>query len=228
MSTQRAHLFQAKHIFFVFFGMLTLFVFFKYEVPLLDARSPGWQHFEKVTWWLLPHGLGGALALLLAPFQFSNRLRQRNLRLHRILGRLYVGCVAIAAPVAIPIAIIQGPPTLVMAATTQSVGWLLTTAVALYCIRTGNIQQHREWMIRSYPFAMVFVFTRALFAIPAIQSMGEVGIVSVVWTVIAAACFIPTFIINWRKLFPRKSVASAAAVKPHVPAVKADPATVIY
>jgi len=83
-------------------------------------------------------------------------------------------------------------------------------------------------MIRSYPFAMVFVFVRAIFAIPAIEATGELGLVSVVWTSIAAACFIPTFIINWRKLFPSKSAASAAAVKLHVPTVKADPATVIY
>lgn len=219
MSARRPHPIQVKHIFFFLFGLLTLFVLYRNELPLLNSRSPIWEHFTNVTWWLLPHGLGGALALFLAPFQFSNRLRQRNLRLHRILGRLYVACVAVAAPVAIPIAIIQGPPTLIMAGIIQSVGWLLTTAVALYCIRTGNIQQHREWMIRSYPFAMVFVFARAMFAIPAIEALGEVGIVSVVWSTIAAACFIPSFVINWRKVFPRKPVPVA---KSHATATKVD------
>jgi uncharacterized membrane protein len=219
MSTRRPRLVQSKHLFFAFFGLLTLFVIYRYEVSFLDSHSPVWEHFAKVTWWLLPHGLGGALALLLAPFQFSNRLRQRNLRLHRILGRLYVACVIIAAPVAIPIAVFQGPPTLVMAAITQSVGWLLTTAIALYCARTGNIQQHREWMIRSYPFAMVFVFTRALFAIPAIERLGEIGIVSVVWSVIAAACFIPSFVINWHKVFSRRA---APVAKSLAPTMKAD------
>ncbi|MFL6207696.1 MAG: DUF2306 domain-containing protein [Pyrinomonadaceae bacterium] len=223
MSVRRARPVQAKHLFFVFFALLTLFVIYRNELPLLDAHSPVWAHFAPVTWWLLPHGLGGALALLLAPLQFSNRLRQRNLRLHRVLGRLYVACVIIAAPVAIVIAVIQGPPTLVMAAVIQSGGWLVTTGVALYCVRSGNIKQHREWMIRSYPFAMVFVFTRVLFAVPAIQRLGEVGIVSVVWSVIAAACFIPSFIINWRAMFPRKAVAPAPNI--HAPALEVDPAT---
>jgi hypothetical protein len=50
-----------------------------------------------VKWLLLPHGIGGALALLIGPLQFSNRLRARHLRLHRILGRFYIGGVAIAA-----------------------------------------------------------------------------------------------------------------------------------
>jgi uncharacterized membrane protein len=204
-STRRSHSVRAKHVFFFLFGLLTLFVLYRYEVPLMDAHSPARQHFAKVTWMLVPHGIGGALALLLAPFQFSERLRRRHLRLHRILGRLYVAGVAVAAPVAIPIAIIQGPPTLVMAATLQSLGWMLTTAIALYSIRTGNIQQHREWMIRSYPFAMVFVFARALMAVPAIQALGEVGLVSVVWSTIAAAYFIPSLVINWRAVFRHRA-----------------------
>ena len=223
MSTHRPHTVQAKHVFFAIFGLLTLFVFYHNELPLMDAHSPARQHFAKVAWWLLPHGLGGALALLLAPLQFSNRLRQRRLRLHRILGRLYVVCVAVSAPIAIPIAIKQGPPTLVMAAVLQSGGWLLTTAVALYCVRAGNIQQHREWMIRSYPFAMVFVVARAIMAIPAVASMGEVGVVSVVWSTIAVAYFVPSFVINWRKMFPPKA---AAAAKRQTQAVKAGRAAV--
>jgi uncharacterized membrane protein len=218
MSTRHPHTVQAKHVFFAIFGLLTLFVIYHNELPLMDAHAPARQHFAKVAWWLLPHGLGGALALLLAPLQFSTRLRQRALRLHHILGRLYVVCVAVAAPVAIPIAIRQGPPTLVMAAVLQSGSWLLTTAVALYCVRAGNIQQHREWMIRSYPFAMVFVIARAIMAIPAVASMGEVGVVSVVWSTIAVAYFVPSLVINWRKMFPPQTKVATgrgrAAVTP--------------
>ena len=201
---------QAKHVFFAFYALLILLVLYRYEMPFLDSQSPARLHFAKVKWWLLPHGVLGAIALFIAPLQFSNRLRQRHLWLHRILGRFYVAGVAVAAPVAVYIAIVQGPPTLVMAAVTQSTAWILTTAIALYCIRTGNVQQHRQWMIRSYPFAMVFVFTRALFAVPAIQRLGEVGIVSVVWSCIAAACFLPTLVINWRMVFPNKQGASPA------------------
>jgi uncharacterized membrane protein len=195
---------QAKHVFFIVYALLILLVFYQYEMPFLDSQSPARLHFSKVKWWLLPHGILGAIALFIAPLQFSNRLRQRHLQLHRILGRFYVAGVVVAAPAAVYIAMIQGPPTLLMAAVTQSTGWILTTAIALYCIRTDNVQQHRQWMIRSYPFAMVFVFTRALFSIPAIQRLGEVGVVSVVWSCIVAACFIPTFVISWRAVFPTK------------------------
>jgi uncharacterized membrane protein len=194
---------------------LTLFVFYLYETPFLDSRSPVWQHVEPVKWMLLPHGVAGAVALLLAPFQFSARLRRRSLRLHRVLGRLYVAGTAISAPLAIPVAIILGPPTLVMAATIQSCGWLLTTALALYAVRRGDIRQHQEWMIRSYPFAMVFVLARAVLAVPAVRELGEVGFVSVVWSLIAAACFVPSLVISWRALLKR---APAPAVRPAAPA----------
>jgi uncharacterized membrane protein len=195
--------FRAKHVFFAAFGLTTLVVLYLYETPFLDSRSPVWQHVEPVKWLLLPHGVAGALALLLAPFQFSKRLRQRSLRAHRVLGRLYVAGVVVSAPLAVPVAIILGPPSLVMAATIQSCGWLLTTAVALYCVRAGDIRQHQEWMTRSYPFAMVFVFARAVLAIPAVKAMGEVAFVSVVWSCIAAACFVPSLVISWPALSKR-------------------------
>jgi uncharacterized membrane protein len=194
---------RAKHLFFAAFGLMTLFVFYLYETPFLNSRSPVWQHVEPVKWMLLPHGVAGALALLLAPFQFSARLRKRSIRAHRVLGRLYVAGVVVSAPLAIPVAIILGPPSLVMAATVQSCGWLLTTAIAMYCIRRGDIRQHQEWMTRSYPFAMVFVLARVILAIPAVRAMGEVGFVSVVWSLIAAACFVPSLVISWRAVFRR-------------------------
>src|SRR5258707_125552 len=106
---------------------------------------------------MFAHGIPGALALLLGVFQFSSRLRQRYLQVHRVMGRIYVGCVAISAPAAIVVAISLPIMTLAMASTIQAVGWLATTATGLYCVRTGRIQQHREWMMRSYPFAMVFI-----------------------------------------------------------------------
>jgi uncharacterized membrane protein len=200
---------RAKHAFFVVFSLMTLFVFYVYETPFLDPHSPVWQRVEPVKWWLLPHALAGAVALLLAPFQFSARLRRRSPRVHRILGRLYVAGVVISAPTAIPVVIILGPPSLVMAAIIQSGGWLVTTAIALYCVRKGDIRQHQEWMIRSYPFAMVFVLARVILAIPAVGALGELGLVSVVWSLIAVACFVPSLVISWRTLFQRRAAAAA-------------------
>jgi uncharacterized membrane protein YozB (DUF420 family) len=128
--------------------------------------------------------------------------------MHRVMGRLYVAGAFISAPLAVPVAFRLGPPSLYMAATIQSGGWLLTTAIALYAIRRGDIRQHQEWMTRSYPFAMVFVVARVLLAVPVIREMGEPGFVSVVWGCIALACFVPSLVISWRSIFGRRAAAA--------------------
>ena len=199
-SAGRSSSVKAKHVLLVAFGLMILFVLYQRDSQLLDAHSPLRQRYAPIPWLMLAHGIPGALALLLGLFQFSSRLRQRYLQVHRVMGRTYVGSVAISAPVAVAVAIALPIPSLTMASVIQAVGWLVTTATALYCVRTGNIQQHREWMMRSYPFAMVFVVVRVILAIPAIERMGEPGVVTVVWSVIATACFLPSFVIAWQAL----------------------------
>jgi uncharacterized membrane protein len=196
----RRSFFQIKHVMWGLFGLMTAYVLVTRDRMLLDSHSFLRQRYAAIPWLMLAHGVPGALALFLGVFQFSSRLRQRYLRLHRILGRIYVGSVAISAPVAIAVAISLPVMTLAMASAIQAVGWLVTTATGLYCVRTGRIQQHREWMMRSYPFAMVFVVVRVILAIPAIARTGQIGIATVVWSVIATACFLPSFVIAWQAL----------------------------
>ncbi len=189
---------QIRYIALATFVLAALFVLYQRDLQLLDPGSFLRQRYAGIGLLIFVHGIFGALALFIAPFQFSSRLRQRHIRVHRFMGRLYILGVMVAAPVAIPVAIILGPSVLVMAASIQATGWILTTATALYCVRTGRIQQHREWMMRSYPFAAVFLTVRVILGIPAIERMGELGFVSVVWSVIAVACFLPSFLIAWQ------------------------------
>ena len=116
------------------------------------------------------------------------------------MGRIYVGSVFVSAPAAMIVAVKLPIPSLSAASYVQGIGWMLATATALYCIRSGKIQQHREWMLRSYPFAAVFVVNRAILAIPAVARGGFPVLAEVVWTVIAIACFLPSFRIEWQHL----------------------------
>jgi uncharacterized membrane protein len=177
---------------------------------VFDSTSEIAQHFAPVRWYLVPHALFGALAMLLGVFQFSNRLRARYLKIHRTLGYVYVVSVFVAAPLAVPMTVRFGP-SLVAASSMQSFGWMLTTAIALYCIRHGNVVQHRRWMIRSYPFAMVFTVTRLIIPIPAVRQLGVAGIETVVWTVIALAAILPNVLLDWRAIAARPAVKAVAA-----------------
>jgi uncharacterized membrane protein len=163
---------QAKLVFFIVFGLLTMFVTYMKNARIFDRSSDVAQHFAPVKWYLVAHALFGATAMLLGAFQFSNRLRARYLKVDRALGYVYVMSVFISAPFAIPVASRIDSLSLVAASGVQSFGWMVTTAIALHCVRHGNIAQHRRWMNRSYSFAMVFTVTRLIIPIPAILRRG--------------------------------------------------------
>lgn len=209
-SASRRQLFQAKYVMFAVYGLLMIVVWVTRDHLLLVPNSPLRQRYAPVAWLVVMHGFPAAIALFLGILQFSSRLRQRHLQVHRWMGRIYVGCVAIGAPVAVVVAAKLPVPTLLLASAIQSFAWLATTATALYCVRTGRIQQHREWMIRSYPFAMVFVVVRAILAIPAVARMGVLGLSATVWGSIAVACFLPSFLIEWQKLAVSRRASRAS------------------
>jgi uncharacterized membrane protein len=189
-----------KYVMWVVFFLMAILVIARRDLALLDSQSFLRQRYSPIPWLMFLHGIPGALALTLGVFQFSSRLRKRHLQLHRVLGRIYVGCVVISAPVAIMVAMALPIPTLLPASIIQAGGWLVCTGTALYCVRIGRIQQHREWMIRSYPFAMIFVVARAIGFIPAIDRMGIVGVEATVWGCIAVAGLLPSLIIAWQAL----------------------------
>jgi uncharacterized membrane protein len=201
---------QSKLVLFVIFGLLTVFVTYMKNARILDPSSEIAQHFAPVKWYLVPHAFFGALAMLLGVFQFSNRLRARYLKTHRMLGYVYVVSVFIAGPLGVPMTMRYGP-SLVAASCVQSLGWMLTTAIALYCVRHGNVTQHRRWMIRSYPFAMVFTVSRLIIPIPAVFRLGVPGIETVVWTIIALAAILPNILLDWRAITARPVAKAVAA-----------------
>ena len=201
---------RSKLVLFLIFGLLTVFVTYMKNARIFDSTSEIAQHFAPVKWYLVPHAFFGGLAILLGVFQFSNRLRARYLTTHRTLGYVYVVSVFIAAPLAIPMTMRYGP-SLVAASSMQSFGWMLTTAIALYCVRHHNVAQHRRWMIRSYPFAMVFTVSRMIIPLPPVFRLGVVGIETVVWTVIALAAILPNIFLDWRAITVRPVPKAVAA-----------------
>jgi hypothetical protein len=87
-----------KYLLFAAIGLMLAYVIPHDESFLVHSKDPMWQHYEPFKWWLLPHGIAGACALLLGPMQFSDRLRNRFRKLHRVVGRIYAAGVFVAAP----------------------------------------------------------------------------------------------------------------------------------
>ena len=89
-ATQAQLLGTSKYFLFAAIGLMLAYVISHDESFLVHPKDPQWQHYEPFKWWLLPHGIAGACALLLGPMQFSDRLRERFRRVHRVVGRTYV------------------------------------------------------------------------------------------------------------------------------------------
>jgi uncharacterized membrane protein len=201
----------AKLVFFIIFAFLTLFVVYMKNAHVFDPSSEIAHHFAPVKWYLIVHAFFGGLAMLLGAFQVSNRLRARYLPVHRMLGYVYITSVFISGPLGIPIAKRIDNLSLAAASGVQAFGWMATTAIALYCIRRGNVAQHRRWMLRSYPFAVVFTVARLIIPIPPIFKLGLPGIEMVVWSTIALAAFLPNVYLDWRAIMSRPVARAVVA-----------------
>jgi hypothetical protein len=154
----------------------------------------------------MPHGLGGAVALILGAVQFSTRVRKRSPNFHRMCGKLYIAGAFILAPVAVWMALIVSPWFMVVFTIVQAATLLLFTSAAYACIRSRDIAAHREWMVRSYGILLIFLEGRVLMAIPAVARGGMDSVVLVNWgcmviTLVAAECFL-----RWRQILPGQKI----------------------
>ena len=77
VSLPRISWLRPKYLLFAFIALMLAYVLRHDEIFLIDPQDPEWQHIHSFRWYLLPHGIAGACALLLAPMQFSDRLRRR-------------------------------------------------------------------------------------------------------------------------------------------------------
>jgi uncharacterized membrane protein len=193
-------------------GLMTISVTGYTELPFLFTTLP-WphdanSHVHLTLFLLLPHIIAGTFALIIGPFQFSSRLRSRNLQLHRLLGRVYVYSVFIAATLGIILAVggVSGRKIFfAIAIATQAITWIITTAAALITARNRQIQQHREWMVRSYAVTFTFVATRFLKPIPAWNHIGPNGLPMVLIIATLLAILVPDIALHWRELTTRRS-----------------------
>ena len=107
---------------------------------------------------------GGLVALSVGVIQLWLGLTGRTTSLHRTLGRVYLGGVAVGSAGGLYLALTIEPKYFAYATGLfmLSTAWVLTTAMAYAAIRRGQQQQHREWMIRSYTVTFAFVSFRLI------------------------------------------------------------------
>jgi uncharacterized membrane protein len=199
-----------KYLLFAVIGLMLAYVIPHDENFLVHLKDPLWQHYEPFKWWLLPHGIAGACALLLGPMQFSDRLRNRFSRLHRVVGRIYVAGVFVAAPLGVYIQYFEerigDPRSFSIAAAVDAALWMITTGLALIFILKRKVQEHRQWMTRSFAVAIVFLEVRVIGGLGGWDDLDVHANETIVWFCLAFAILSADLVLQWQQLGRSTSV----------------------
>ena len=112
--------------------------------------------------WLLVHIAGGAVALFTGPVQLWLGLADRRVEVHRRLGAIYMAAVLLSSAAAYYLSTHHPSAGFVFGAGLAGLAtaWLTTTGMAFVAIKRYLIDQHKEWMIRSYVVTFGFVLFR--------------------------------------------------------------------
>jgi uncharacterized membrane protein len=128
-------------------------------------------YFWPRRWGLVLHVAGGITAVTVGIVQLWLGLSNRTGRLHRVLGKVYVGVIAVGSIAGFYLALtITYNMPYAAGLFFLCVAWVLTTAMAVFAIYRRALFQHREWMMRSY--AVTFAFVTFRFGVDALIAQG--------------------------------------------------------
>jgi hypothetical protein len=154
--------------------------------------------------WLFLHIGGGMVALIVGPGQLWLGLANRKIDVHRKLGLVYMGAVAVSVTAAFYLATHTALGWVFGAGLGGlAVAWIVTTGLAFAAVRRGLVHQHQEWMIRSYVVTFGFVFFRILVGVLQATGVGSPSeqLAAASWFCWAAPLLVTEAILQGRKIF---------------------------
>lgn len=202
----------AKYTVFSLIAGASAYVMYHNERFLVDQSNPIWQHYAPFKWWLLPHGVFGAIVLVFAPFQFSERIRQRFTVAHRVMGRLYVLAAFGLAPLGAYIQYFQerfgAPRSFTVLSAVDAFMLIGATALAGLFAYKRKIALHRQWATRSYAIALVFIAGRFVMGVTGWEALGVEIVQAIIWSCLALSVVLADVSIHWKEI--RAAVAAPA------------------
>ena len=185
---------------FVGLGFVAGFAF-----PYFAGGEALGQYRGKETW-IFMHLGGGMIALLVGPGQLWLGHKNRKIEVHRKLGLVYMGAIAVSVTAAFYLAThtalgwVFGAGLMGLA-----IAWIVTTGMAFVAVRRSLLDQHQEWMIRSYVVTFGFVFFRIFAGIMQATGIGSLQeqLSAASWFCWAAPLLVTEAILQGRKIFAR-------------------------
>lgn len=207
----------AKYVVFTLITLASLYVLQHNERFLIEPDNPAWQRYELFKWWLLPHAVFGTIVLVFAPLQFSNRLRQRYPKAHRVMGRMYVVGAFILAPIGAYIQYFEErigmPRSFTVLAFVDAAMLMSTTALAFLFAFKRKIALHKQWATRSYSVALVFIAGRFVMGITGWETLGVEIVQAIIWSCLALSLLLGDVAIHWTEICNALSLKAKTPVK---------------
>jgi hypothetical protein len=221
MSMRSSNWFNTKYVTFAIIGAVMAYVLYHNERFLIEPTNPVWRHYQALGLFLLAHGVAGGSALILAPMQFSERLRLRFTKLHRVVGRIYVVGALILAPIGAYVQYLDEklgvfPRSFTIETVIQASLLMITTGIGFIFAYKRMIPQHREWMTRSYAVALTFFVIRLILGVTGWEH-DPVMVETVVWSCTASAVLVGDLANQFhelRSMRPRRTRAPIAQAVP--------------
>ena len=163
-------------------SIITLSVFFLGNAAHFFklTREDLGKYFD-IKWVLLLHIAGGGIALLTGPLQLWDRFRAKRWKLHRVLGWVYCGAIAVSSTCAIYLSATTAYQVNWAYAFSLQVWvgvWILSSHIALMAAVRKKFVLHKEWMIRSYIATLAFVVSASLLQLPVVRRLGDFADIS--------------------------------------------------
>ena len=157
-----------KRIFILLFWLAFFgFFLYKYIPNVWNYTTKGFPPNAGNTWlsnrlWFALHIGTGVFVYAIGIIQFTSAIRNRYVKLHRFLGKIYIAAsliVILTLAFMIPGGLCK--PCKISHSIVTSL-WLIFVLLAYYFIRRRNIVFHRRMMISSFICAAYFVTVRVI------------------------------------------------------------------
>ncbi|AZB01055.1 DUF2306 domain-containing protein [Chryseobacterium joostei] len=171
-----------------------IYVFVEHKYTFLGSKSPEILH--NLIWRIafFAHIIFGGISLFIGWRQFGSKFRNKYIRIHRSIGRLYVVSVLISSVSAIYMGFYaNGGIVSCVGFILLGAIWLITTSVAVVQISMGNVVKHQQFMIYSY--ACTFAAVTLRIWLPVLKSITHDPDNS--YIIVAWLCWIPNVLVAY-------------------------------
>lgn len=137
------------------------FLLDSYIYAVTRDQQDGTTLWNRLVWYAA-HVAVASPILIIAPLQFLPGLRARAPRLHRWLGRVFLGACLLAAPLGVWLGVTIDNPGSRVPLVLLGITWFIVSGIAWQTARKGDFVNHRKFVIRSFALALAFVWIRVL------------------------------------------------------------------